>query len=220
MLNKKQQYLDFYSFQSLLANKERMTRLVSEYQNIFGDPELWNESYTKQEVLHSLRDQLAGKAGIRLCVENDVPSKLIGFCWAQLLSAHEIEKSIQAVQYYQTLGDPDIRRVLRSIVGTEAVIYLHDLGVSAEHRGQVSLQQLIYPLLASLAQRTQTRRVFFWSIGGTRIYRLAERAGFQLAAEVFGMQFFIGNLAVRDDAPGKDNTRVEKLYARPALCFS
>lgn len=112
-----------------------MTRLVSEYQSIFGDPELWDESSTQQEVLHSLRDQLAGKAGIRLCVENDTPNKRIGFCWAQLLSAHEIEKSIQAVKYYQTLGNPDIRRVLQSVVGKEAVIYLHDLGVSAEHRG-------------------------------------------------------------------------------------
>lgn len=82
------------------------------------------------------------------------------------------------------------------------------------------MQQLISPLLESLAHSTQTNRVFFWSIGGIRVYRLAERAGFKLAAEVSGLQFFIGDLEVREDKSCKERNLVEKMGARPSLCFS
>jgi len=42
--------------------------------------------------------------------------------------------------------------------------------------------------------RSQIKRLFFWSIEESRIFRLAKYAGFELATTIDGMQFFIGDI--------------------------
>jgi len=191
MNNDQHNYIDFNSFDSLSSNKFVMNNLIQTYQNIFSDPNLWDEHYTKQEVMENLEEDLFGDSTIRLCVNND---EVLGFCWAQHLSYYEVEKTINSIKFYQELGNPDIHHTLHSIIGDEPVIYLHDLGIANNYRGQLALTQLICPVLTSLAERTNTSRVFFWSIENTRVFKLAERAGFELAATENGMQFFIGNI--------------------------
>lgn len=187
-------YLDFYSYKSLIADKNMSNKLVKTYQHIFGDPLLWGENYSQHEVQNKLRDELSGNASLRLCINSSNNSELLGFCWAQQLHLHGVENAIQSIQYYKALGRPDIRDTLKQILNDEPVIYLHDLGIAAPYRGLVPLQQLICPVLNSLSIRSQTQRLFFWSIKDSRIFRLAEYAGFKLAATVNGMQFFIGNI--------------------------
>ncbi len=206
MTTKNYHYQDFYNLESILTDKALTENLVSAYQNIFSEPGLWGENYTEYEVLDNLYHQLSGKAGIRLCIDQADNNKLIGFFWAQLLGYRDVEKNIKKIQYYQLLGSPNLKRTLKSIIGNEPIIYLHDLGVSNLHRGHVSLQKLIYPVLESLVQRTKIKRVLFWSISGTRVYRLAERADFKWVAEIEGMQFFIGDF---EDNATEENTETK-----------
>jgi len=197
VINTQHNYIDFHDFKSIAANEHVLDNLVHTYRSIFSDPELWDEQYTVHEVINNLEDDLSGDAAIRLCMNND---EVLGFCWAQRLSYEHVEQTINSIRYYQELGRPDIRNILRKIIGDEPVIYLHELGVSIECRGQVALHNLICPVLISLSERTKTDRVFFWSIENTRVFKLAERAGFRLAATDNKMQFFIGELKTSENS--------------------
>ncbi len=191
MNNLQQRYIDFNSFEAIYSKPLTMNQLVQTYQNIFSDPALWDEQYTEQEVLDNLQDELSGAASIRLCVQNN---EVLGFCWAQRLNYSNIAHTIKNIKYYQALGNPDIHKILYDIIGDEPIIYLHDLGIASHYRGQLALNQLICPVLMSLSERTNINKVFFWSIENTRVFKLAERAGFKLVATKSGMQFFIGEL--------------------------
>lgn len=202
MFNNKINFQDFHSYNSLFADNKTGNDLVQTYQDIFGDPKLWGESYSQQEVEDKLRDELSGKAGLRLCTtatSDDASNKLLGFCWAQQLNLKGVKKAIESIQYYKSLGSPKIQETLKRILDDKPVLYMHDLGITKSHRGQVSLQKLICPALSSLAQRSETNRLLFWSIKESRIFRLAEFAGFKLAATVDGMQFFIGDIDICQD---------------------
>jgi len=190
--------LDFHSYDSLIANKNISDQLVNTYQAIFSDPLLWEENYSQQEVLTKLRHELSGNSGLRLYANPNKykksQSEVVGFCWAQQLDVYGVQHAIESIQYYQTIGSPKIDETLKQILNDQPVLYIHDLGITQAFRGQIPLHQLICPVINSLAQRSQTQRLFFWSIKESRIYKLAEYAGFKLVATVDGMQFFIGNI--------------------------
>ena len=186
-----QTYLQFHSYNCLSKNPKLTEMLVHAYQDVFGDPKLWNEHYSSEQVLASLQSGLTGKAGIRLCLAEQ---KLMAFCWAQQLHINAIEEAVLSIDYVRQHGGADPGDMLRKVIGDKAVIYLHDLGISQQHRGKVSLSELICPLLSELAGRCQNNRLFFWSIADSRVFRLAERAGFDMVADINGLQFFYGDL--------------------------
>ncbi len=194
MQNKNINYLDFHNYDALTADKSISDKLVESYQNIFGDPKLWGESYSDQDINDKLQDELSGKASLRLCINGEGNREVLGFCWAQLLNLDGVKSAIESIQFYKTLGSPKIRETLKSILKDESVLYLHDLGIAKQCRGKVSLQNLICPVLNSLAKKSNTQRLFFWSIKDSRIFNLAKYTGFKLAATVDGMQFFIGDI--------------------------
>ena len=202
-------FKDFHNFDALMAEGNMSEQLIQTYQNIFGDPDLWGESYSQKEVEEKLKDELAGNAGLRLCVndhgnENDIyndihknnqtTNDLLGFCWAQQLGLQGVKSAIESIQFYQDLGCPKILEPLKRILDDKPVLYVHDLGIPKDFRGQVPLHKLICPVLNSLAERSQTSRLFFWSIKESRIYKLAQYAGFKQVANIAGMQFFIGDV--------------------------
>ena len=199
MFNSKINFQDFHDYDSLIADPETSKNLVTSYQDIFGDPQLWGETYSQQDIENKLRDELSGNAGLRLCTTTEPKSnknKLLGFCWAQQLELNGVKKAIESIQYYKAIGSPKIQETLKQILNDKPVLYMHDLGITKSYRGRVSLQKLICPALNSLAQRSQTNRLLFWSIKESRIFRLAEFAGFKLVATVEGMQFFIGDIDI------------------------
>ena len=190
-------FKDFHNYDSLIAEGNISEQLIKTYQNIFGDPDLWGESYSQGEVEDKLKDELAGNAGLRLCLdenENIGSNDLLGFCWAQQLGLQGVKSSIESIQFYQDLGCPKILEPLKRILDDKPVLYVHDLGIPKDYRGQVPLHKLICPVLNSLAERSQTSRMFFWSIKESRIYKLAQYAGFKQVANIAGMQFFIGDV--------------------------
>ena len=197
MNTKNMMFKDFNSYESLIAEGNMSDQLIKTYQNIFGDPDLWGESYSQGEVEEKLKDELSGKAGLRLCLdenENTEANGLLGFCWAQQLGLQGVKSAIESIQFYQDLGSPKILETLKRILDDKPVLYVHDLGIPKDHRGQVPLHKLICPVLNSLAERSQTSRLFFWSIKESRIYKLAQYAGFKQVANIAGMQFFIGDV--------------------------
>ena len=194
MRNNNYRFVDFKSMDELMQDGALTENLVQKYQQIFNDPSLWGEQYTFCDVLNNLHQQLSGDAALRLCVSRERHHQPVAFCWAQVLTHEEIINNIEHVQYYQSLGAPQVAEIIRSSIGDGKAIYLHDLGVSSECRGEVSLSQLILPTMMQLANRSGVDHVLYWSIHDTRIYRLAERAGHELIAEVEGMQFFSGSL--------------------------
>jgi len=194
MYKNKYRFIDFDSLDELVQDGALTGQLIGKYQQIFNDPSLWGEQYTVSDVMQNLHKQLSGDAALRLCINNEENRHPVAFCWAQVLTQEEIVSNIENVQFYQSLGAPQVAEVISSSMGHGRAIYLHDLGVSSECRGEVSLRQLILPTITRLANRTGVHRVLYWSIQDTRIHRLAERAGHELIAEVDGMQFFSGNL--------------------------
>ncbi|MEB8432953.1 hypothetical protein OO007_12010 [Cocleimonas sp. KMM 6892] len=208
-MNNKMTFKDFHNFDALMAEGNMSEQLIKTYQNIFGDPDLWGESYSQSEVEEKLKDELSGNAGLRLCInDNDIDkgvenvadsanqtvNDLLGFCWAQQLGLQGVKSAIESIQFYQDLGCPKILEPLKRILDDKPVLYVHDLGISKDYRGQVPLHKLICPVLNSLAERSQTSRLFFWSIKESRIYKLAQYAGFKQVANIAGMQFFIGDV--------------------------
>jgi hypothetical protein len=97
-------------------------------------------------------------------------------------------------RYYQTLGEPDLKQPLLDTIGGESVLYIHDLAIMQEYRGQINLRKLILPVLQNIATCTGINKIFFWSIQGTRISSLADRAGIDLATTSDSIQFFCGSL--------------------------
>lgn len=187
------QCMSFTHYHQLTEDSLHAKKLITAYQKTFSDPDVWAENYSVEEVDNKLKNELSGEAFLRFIMEED-SNQVAAFCWAQLLNADEILTSIRSIQYYQTLGEPDLSQPLFDTLGNEPVLYIHDLAIMQEYRGQINLRKLIVPVLQDIAIRTGINKVFFWSVEGTRISSLATRAGIDLATTSKGIQFFIGQL--------------------------
>jgi len=192
VVTKQYKKMDFSNYGQLNANPIVANQLISLYQTIFGEPDVWEESYSHEDVDQKLKNELEGDASLRIIFDEENENQLVGFCWGQLLNAEQILVSIQSIKFYQTIGEPDLYETLQEILGNESVLYIHDLGVNQEYRGKVNLRKLIYPVLKDIASRTGTNKIFFWSVEGTCISRLAHRAGINLVTTLNGIQFFLG----------------------------
>jgi len=186
-------FLDFNSYEALVKEEKTVTSFVQTYKEVFNDPELWAEAYSTQEIHVRLKAELLGVASLRLCVDNK--GTVIAFAWVQELSIDEVVHSIESIDYYQEIGCPNVREVLEEKVAETKVLYLHDLGVKKDKRGEVSLRMLLCPMMQVLSTDTDTKEVLFWTIEKTKISILARYIGFKKMATVEGMQFFVGNLS-------------------------
>ncbi len=192
------QALDFKSYQQLRARSIHANQLIASYQKTFSEPDVWAEDYSYEEVDQKLKNELAGDAYLRIVIDEKKQNQVAAFCWAQLLNADEILTSIRSIQYYQTLGEPDLSKPLHDIIGDDSILYLHDLAITQEYRGKVNLRKLILPVLQDIATRTGISTLFFWSVEGTRISSLANRAGIDLVATSNGIQFFKGSISLNE----------------------
>lgn len=185
-------YYDFQDFAALAAQPQLLHGLVSSYQAIFGDPDGWAEHYSVEDVLAKLTKELSGHAALRVCA--DAAGDVIGFCWAQALNVDDIVDAISSIDYYQSIGAPEVDHRLRQLFANGRVIYLHDLGIARAYRGRIPLSQLIYPVLDNVAEHSALNTVFFWSIAETNVSRLAKRAQFHPVLTVDAMCFYAGDL--------------------------
>lgn len=192
-------YAAFQGHAALIADPVLTNKLISSYQTIFGDPDGWAEHYTDEDVLEKLKNELTGQARLRMCM--DAAGDVAGFCWAQALCVNEIAGAINRIKYYQSIGAPDVISNLRRQLGDRQVIYLHELGIDSRYRGRIPLTQLIYPVLYGLAKRTGVETVLFWSVGDTKISRLAKRAMFERTLVLGDMHFYCGNLWLSKTRP-------------------
>lgn len=193
------QYLDFHDFPALATNPRLMEQIVLSYQTIFGDPDGWAEQYTHAEVLQKLSNELAGQAGLRICLADT--DQIAGFCWAQVLQLDEIAAAIGSIKYYQSIGAPEVISHLQPRLGDGKVLYLHDLGIDTLYRGRIPLTQLIYPVLDALAQRSGVDTVLFWSVADTKISKLAKRALFHRIFALDEMRFYSGKIGASKTRP-------------------
>lgn len=200
-------YADFHGFPALAVDPGLTGELITSYQTIFGDPDGWAEHYSREDVLGKLTSELAGDAGLRLCL--DAGGGIAGFCWAQVLGVDEIADAIGTIKYYQSIGAPEVISHLRHRFGTGRLIYLHDLGIHSRHRGRVPLTQLVYPVLDGLSQRSGVDTVLFWSVDDTNVARLAKRALFHRMLALGDMRFYCGNVRASKTRP-RDLVRVRK----------
>jgi sterol desaturase/sphingolipid hydroxylase (fatty acid hydroxylase superfamily) len=187
-----QYYLKFSSYEKLVENQVLVESFVECYKKVFQDTEVWNESYTTQEVHERLKEELEGEALLRLCLNSE--DEVIAFAWVQVLDKQQILKAIESIEYYQEIGSPNISKILDKSVGEEEILYLHDLGVKKECRGEVSLRKLLCPLVSELGERIGHDKLFFWTIEKTKISILAKYIGFKKVAKLGDIQFFMGNL--------------------------
>lgn len=187
--NDSYRFLDFSSYEMFMQDEIIVKSFVSLYKEIFKDPELWAEEYSTQEIHERLKEELAGTAQLRLCVSED---EVVAFAWVQELSIKDVKCAIESIEYYERLGSPDISSVLQC--EEEKVMYLHDLGVKKDKRGEVSLRMLLCPMIQTISQKSEAKEVFFWTIEKTKISILARYIGFKKVATVESMQFFKGSM--------------------------
>jgi hypothetical protein len=198
-------FADFDTFAALRDNRNLLSGLIATYREIFSEPDVWNENYSYNDVLEKIEAEMAGAAGLRLCLsQND---EVIGFCWAQRLTAERVCSAVGSIQFIGRIGrgpDVEIERKLQDVVGEEPVVYLHDLGVRRQYRGKVPLIDLMVPVLEKVCQRAGTRRLCFWSVSQTCVGKLADKAGIDTVFCVGDMQFFIGELPSLSTFSGND----------------
>jgi len=190
--SKEQYYKKFSSYQTLVEEKDVVESLVDCYKRVFEDSEVWAENYTTEEVHYRLKNELAGEALLRLCLNEE--DEVIAFAWVQCLDKTDIMNSIESIDYYQEIGSPNISKILDEHVGEEEILYLHDLGVKKEFRGEVSLRKLLCPLVSELSKQSGHHKLFFWTIEKTKISILAKYIGFKKVAKLQDIQFFMGDI--------------------------
>jgi hypothetical protein len=154
----------YASFDDLAADGATMDALVECYQRVFGESEVWGETYSREDVLARLRDELAGEASLRIC--QDRSGTVLGFCWAQQLDAAQVVRAVETIKFYRAIALPDLPERIDALLDGTRVLYVHELGVARSARSRVPLTQLIYPVLADLAGRTGQGRVLFWDDAG------------------------------------------------------
>ncbi len=145
-------FATYASFDDLAADPAMMDALIEQYQRVFGESEVWGETYSRDDVLAKLRDELAGEASLRIC--HDRSGTVLGFCWAQLLGAAEVMRAVDTIKFYQSIALPDLPDRIDALLSGTRVLYVHDLGIARSARGRIPLTQLIYPVLADVAGRT------------------------------------------------------------------
>jgi len=187
----------YASFDDLAADGAMMDALIEQYQLVFGESEVWGETYSRDDVLAKLRDDLAGEASLRIC--HDRSGHVLGFCWAQLLDAAEVTRAVDTIKFYQSMALPDLPDRIAALLSGTRVLYVHDLGIARSARSRVPLTQLIYPVLADVAGRTGHGRVLFWSMPETRVSTLARRARFVECPMPNGMRFHLGEFRAHHD---------------------
>jgi len=190
-INTNLKFVDYSSFEELSGDQEILEGLINGYRNIFSEPDVWNEQYSHKEIHDKLRYELNGYAALRICINNDSQS-VVGFCWAQLLKANEISKSMQSVHYYKAYDSSETEQALHNIIGEDSFIYVHDLGVSESYRGTVQLEKLICPVIENVSQRANTQNIFFWSVKETSVAWLAGKMDIKVALTVGKIQIFKG----------------------------
>jgi hypothetical protein len=195
------QYRDFHSYQELSREVAVSNRLVRAYRTTFGDSEVWGENYSDADVHDKLREELAGRASLRVCVDR-ADESVAAFFWAQLCGADEILRAIGTIKYSEALATPALRASLREAIGEREVIYVHDLGILKEYRGRIWLTNLIGPPLWEIGARTGKGRVLFWSVPGTQVSAFARRAGFEEILVTHGMHFHLGEFCVARPCDG------------------
>lgn len=195
-------FQEYLSYQDLSSRPAVFNQLITTYQSVFGEPDVWAENYTCEEVHSKLKAELAGSANLRICVDDDVESSVAGFFWAQLLHVPEIVDAIGTIKFSQSFAKAQLRAQLYDAIGPEPVIYIHDLGIQKAYRGKVQLTQLICPALWELTRRTGLAKVMFWSVPGTQMSAFAKRAGFAEVLVANGMHFYVGELAIEKKFDG------------------
>lgn len=190
-------FLDFYNFNELEANPRIFTELVNAYQKIFAEPGIWDEQYSHEDIVNNLRREMSGYACLRACLDPKA-LHLIGFCWVQVIGFDEMVGALNSVEYCQNSGVLELIQTLSPKIGDSTMIYIHDLGIVPEYRKQVSLIDLIYPAVKSVACRSGVTKVLFWSSPKTCIHHLAENAEIPMIGGNKEMQFFCGDICKED----------------------
>jgi len=169
---------------------------------VFGQSEVWGETYSRDDVLTKLRDELGGEASLRIC--HDRSGNVFGFCWAQLLDAAAVMRAVDTIKFYHSIALPDLPDRIDALLSGTRVLYVHDLGVARSARGRVPLTQLIYPVLTDVGSRTGNGRVLFWSMPDPLVSTLARRARFAECPMPNGMSFHLGEFRAHyeDDVLG------------------
>lgn len=188
---------DFDNFEQLQQQPALLVSLAQCYCEIFAEPGIWAEHYSQQQVLTKLQNELRGPAALRVFTE-PASDEVIAFCWAQYLAPAAVIEAIASVEYVQSQtqgqSQPLQLESLQAAIGEQPLIYLQDLGIRKDHRGNLSLVDLIHPTLERVAASAGTRRLFFWSVKATCISWLAEKSGIAKVYEQADMCFFRSEL--------------------------
>src|SRR5215510_14927704 len=99
-------FATYASFDDLAADGAMMDALIEQYQLVFGESDVWSETYTLDDVLAKLRAELAGEASLRIC--HDRCGHVLGFCWAQLLGAAEVMRAVETIKFYRAIALLDL----------------------------------------------------------------------------------------------------------------
>lgn len=186
-------FRDFYSFNQLEQEPEILNSLIRCYQNIFSEPEIWDEHYSQREIEEKLTTELSGTCAIRLCIDRK-QKKVIGFCWAQSLTTEKISDCIEGIKYNERKLLDDVKEYLSILLADKTAVYLHDLGIDKNYRQSISLAALILPPVTYVAQQSGDERLVFWSVAETCIAHIADKAGITPFHEKENLLFFSGEL--------------------------
>ena len=196
-------FRDFHGYHELMREPLLAKSLVRAYQDTFAGSGVWSESYTDAEVRRKLREQLAGRASLRVCVDAE-NGQVVAFFWAQLCTAEDIVGSIGTIKYAQDLATPALPAQVRHAIGGRDVIFVHDFGILEAYRGHIWLTHLIGPPLWEVAARSGNGRVLFWTVPATQVEALGRRAGFSEVLVSNGMHFHLGEFFVARPCDGRN----------------
>ncbi len=170
-----------------------MYSLIECYQNVFSEPDIWDEFYSVGEIINKLKHELSGDCSMRVCIDTD-NNCVVGFCWAQSLSRNQSFRCIEQVKYVEGNKLNEVAQQLETIMGQESAVYLQDLGIDRNYRQSIPLESLILPPIKSTALQSDDNKLLFWSVAQTCIAHLSEKVGIKPFFHQDNMLFFCGDL--------------------------
>jgi hypothetical protein len=189
-------FKDYETFSDLSSDTIIFSELVNAYQSIFAEPGAWEENYSHDEIIDNIEQAMKGYACLRVCIDPQY-HYVIGFCWGQVASLSEVMTAIDTVEHYHRAGRPDLKTPLSKIIEGGNIMYIHELGIIPKYRQQISLIDLIYPVIINIALRSKETKMLFWSSPETCIHHVAKKAGIPMILANSKMQFFLGDLTDR-----------------------
>lgn len=73
----------------------------------------------------------------------------------------------ESIQFYKKIGSPNVHEPLKTLMGNSEIVYIHDLGISPDYRGDVPLERLVIPPVMRVVTEFKWPTILTKNLSGT-----------------------------------------------------